>query len=178
MSGSRTVAVVTGSRAEFGLLRPVMKAIAGHPALNLRVIVTGSHLLSPAETINDVKADFAIDATVAMQSIVNGQASEPPSGRLSDSASLGRGISGLAEVFSRLSPDVVVVLGDRIEAFAAAAAASVGGIRVAHIHGGDRAEGIADEAMRHAITKLAHLHLAATELSARRIVLMGEKPDA
>src|SRR5205814_10141422 len=89
----------------------------------------------------------------------------------------GRGIAGFARVFEEIRPDWVVVLGDRIEAFAAASAASIGGIAVAHIHGGDRAEGIADEAMRHAITKLAHLHLAATEQSAERIIRMGERPE-
>src|SRR5205814_7191599 len=88
----------------------------------------------------------------------------------------GRGIAGFARVFEEIRPDWVVVLGDRIEAFAAASAASIGGWALAHIHGGDRAEGIADEAMRHAITKLAHLHLAATPQSGERIARMGERP--
>ena len=83
----------------------------------------------------------------------------------------------MADFLARETPDVVVVLGDRIEAFAAAIAASVAGVRVAHIHGGDRAEGIADEAMRHAITKLAHIHLPATRNSALRIIAMGEHPQ-
>jgi UDP-hydrolysing UDP-N-acetyl-D-glucosamine 2-epimerase len=95
-------------------------------------------------------------------------------GRLADAAALGRGVAGFGDAFGRLEPHVVLVLGDRIEAFAAASAASVGGIVLAHIHGGDRAEGVADEAMRHAISKLAHLHFPATGESAQRLERMGE----
>jgi UDP-hydrolysing UDP-N-acetyl-D-glucosamine 2-epimerase len=97
-------------------------------------------------------------------------------GRDADAAALGRGVSGFAEVFADLDPAAVVVLGDRIEAFAAACAGSIGGRRVVHLHGGDRAEGVSDEAMRHAISALAHLHLAATEESGARLVRMGEDP--
>ena len=170
MSSIRTVAVVTGTRAEFGLLRPVMRAIQASPRLHLRVVAGGAHLLPPARTIREVEAEFDIAARVPMQRA--GKAS-----RAADAAALGRGIQGFARAFTRLRLDWVVVLGDRVEAFAAAAAASVAGIAVAHIHGGDRAEGIADEAMRHAITKLAHLHLAATEQSAQRIRRRGERPE-
>jgi len=169
----RTVAVVTGTRAEFGLLRPVMHSIQTSPRLRLKVIAGGAHLLAPARTIREVEAEFAIAATVPMQRAATGKEVT----RAADAASLGRGVEGFARTFSRIKPDWVVVLGDRIEAFAGASAASVGGIAVAHIHGGDRAEGIADEAMRHAITKLSHLHLAATKQSAERIVRMGEQPE-
>lgn len=92
-------------------------------------------------------------------------------------AAMAKGIAGFGKVFESMKPDVVMVLGDRIEAFAAAAAGSVGGIRVAHIHGGDRAEGVADEAMRHAISKLAHVHFAATMLSRERLIRMGEAAE-
>lgn len=163
------VAVVTGTRAEFGLLRPVMDAVAAHPRLELLVVAGGAHLLRPASTIRDVRAAFDIAATVPMQR-------DGRTGRHADAAALGRGVSGFAKAFADLKPDWVVVLGDRIEALAAASAASVAGIAVCHIHGGDRAEGIADEAMRHAISKLAHLHCTATRLSARRLVRMGERP--
>lgn len=173
MSAIRTVAVVTGTRAEFGLLRPVMRAIQMSPRLRLKVIAAGAHLLPPARTIREVEAEFAVAAEVPMQRAAAGKEVT----RAADAAALGRGVEGFARAFSRHTPDWVVVLGDRIEAFAAAAAASVGGIAVAHIHGGDRAEGIADEAMRHAITKLSHLHLAATKLSAERIRKMGERPE-
>lgn len=167
----RRVAVVTGSRAEFGLLRPVMRAVAAHPALDLLVVAAGSHLVGPAQTYYEVKAAFPVADIVPMQTA-------GATTRADDAEALGRGVSRFARAFDRLGPDWVVVLGDRIEAFAAAAAASVGGHALAHVHGGDRAEGIADEAMRHAITKLAHLHLAATPQSAERIVRMGERRDA
>lgn len=165
----RRIAVITGTRAEYGLLRPVMRAIAARPELELNVLVTGCHLLPPQNTIEEVRSEFAIAATVPMQSPNH-------DGRIFEAEALGRGITGFAEIFAQEKPDVVVVLGDRIEAFAAAAAASVAGIRVAHIHGGDRAEGIADEAIRHAITKLAHIHFPATQNSALRIIAIGEDP--
>jgi UDP-hydrolysing UDP-N-acetyl-D-glucosamine 2-epimerase len=164
------VAVVTGSRADFGLLTPVMQAVDAHPDLELLVIAAGSHLISPATTFRDVKALFPVADSIPMQTAGK-------TGRFADVEALGRGIARFGRSFEGHRPHWVVVLGDRIEAFAAASAASVAGIAVAHIHGGDRAEGVADEAMRHAITKLAHLHLAATETSAGRIRKMGEKPE-
>ncbi|MCH8166092.1 MAG: UDP-N-acetylglucosamine 2-epimerase (hydrolyzing) [Planctomycetes bacterium] len=168
MSQRRTIAVVTGSRAEYGLLRPVMHAIAAHPSLELRVIVTGTHLLTPSLTSKEVASDFDVSAEITIQA-------PGATGRFADAAALGTAILGLTKWLQENTPDVVLVLGDRIEAFAAAAAV-IGGIHVAHMHGGDRAEGIADEALRHAITKLAHIHLPATEQSAQRITTMGEDP--
>lgn len=167
-SGQHKVMVVTGTRAEFGLLRPVMHAIHAHPALELYVVAAGSHLVQPAVTFREVKAEFAIADSIPMQTA--GKV-----GRLHDVESLGKGIARFGRSYDMNSPDMVVVLGDRIEAFAAASAASVGGVLLAHIHGGDRAEGVADEAMRHAITKLAHVHFPATNSSAKRIVKMGEE---
>lgn len=169
MNRCRTIAVVTGTRAEFGLLAPVMRAIDAHDGLHLHVIVTGAHLLGPAKTIDEVRAAFDVHAAIPMQQ-------EDASGRDADAIALGRGIQGFAEQFARDRPDVVLVLGDRIEAFAAASAASVAGIHVAHVHGGDRAEGIADESIRHAISKLAHMHCPASEQSAQRLARMGEDP--
>ncbi|RMH25987.1 MAG: UDP-N-acetylglucosamine 2-epimerase (hydrolyzing) [Planctomycetota bacterium] len=167
----RRIAVVTGTRAEFGLLTPVMHAIRDRADCELLVIAAGSHLVQPGLTFREVKAKFDVADSIPMQTA--GKV-----GRWQDVESLGKGIGRFGRSFERLRPDWVVVLGDRIEAFAAASAACVGGIAVAHIHGGDRAEGVADEAMRHAITKLAHLHLAATEASAERIRRMGEREDA
>ena len=164
------IAIVTGTRAEFGLLYPVMAAVEAHPSLELLVIAAGAHLIPPAETFRDVKKAFPVADSVPMQK-------PGPASRLDDAEALGRGVSRFARSFAGHRPDWVVVLGDRIEAFAAASAASIGGIALAHIHGGDRAEGIADEAMRHAMTKLAHLHLAATEQSGERIRRMGELPE-
>jgi UDP-N-acetylglucosamine 2-epimerase len=164
------VAVVTGSRAEFGLLTPVMLAIHANAELELAAIAAGSHLIQPAETFRDVKKLFNIADSVPMQ--VAGR-----TGRYEDAEAVGKGVGRFARSFQRLNPDWVVLLGDRIEPFAAASAAALMGIAIAHVHGGDRAEGVADESMRHAITKLAHLHLPATKQSAERIVRMGEKPE-
>ncbi|UCD73942.1 MAG: UDP-N-acetylglucosamine 2-epimerase (hydrolyzing) [Phycisphaerales bacterium] len=170
MTATRSIAIVTGTRAEFGLLRPVIRAVEAHPDLNMQLIVTGTHNLPPAYTSTEVEAEFKIAAKFQMQR--PGEV-----GRISDVTALGGGIQEFGGPLQSLSPDVVLVLGDRIEAFGAAAAAAVAGIRVAHMHGGDRAEGIADEALRHAITKLAHLHLPATQQSAQRIIAMGEDPQ-
>jgi len=168
--GRLRVAMVTGTRAEFGLLRPVGLAIAERPDLELAVVAAGAHLISPALTFHEVKQSFNIADVVPMQ--IAGK-----TGRIEDAEALGRGVGRFARAFDKLRPDWVLVLGDRIEAFAAAAAASVAGYAVAHVHGGDRAEGVADEAMRHAITKLTHLHLAATAESAQRILKMGEAKE-
>lgn len=162
----KTIAVVTGSRAESGLLMSTMHAVAAHPKLKLKMIVAGSHLVQGSW--RDLKAaGLPIDVKVPMQ--VKGR-----SGRSADTGALGRGVTGFGKAFAELRPDFVVVLGDRIEVLAAACAATVGGYRVAHIHGGDRAEGLADEAIRHAVSKLSHLHFAATALSRKRLIRMGE----
>ncbi|MGJ8636916.1 MAG: UDP-N-acetylglucosamine 2-epimerase [Phycisphaerales bacterium] len=174
----RRVLVVTGTRAEFGLLRPVMKAVLDRSGdadgeggdLELLVVAAGSHLVQPAVTFREVKAEFAVADSIPMQTA--GRV-----GRAEDVEAVGKGIGRFGRSFELLDPDWVVVLGDRIEAFAAASAASIGGRALAHIHGGDRAEGVADEAMRHAITKMANVHFAATEGSAERIVRMGEDPE-
>ncbi len=185
MSKTRTIVVVTGTRAEFGLLDPVMRAIAdynlsgkggrsktrgtrgaGGCRLRLRTVVTGTHLTTGTwRNVRD--AGFRIDARVPMQrrSTVS---------RSADVAALGRGVTGLGRQFAKLKADVVIVLGDRIEALAGACAASVGGYYLAHIHGGDQAQGVADESMRHAISKMAHIHFAATANSRRRLLRMGE----
>ena len=177
----RKVAVVTGTRAEWGLLSPVCDAIIARGDLALEVCAGGAHLLDPPRTSDPIYGHLpGFEPTIIW---VESCGHHPhrfemqragETGRPADAAALGRGVSALAEHFARLAPDIVVVLGDRIEAFAAASAASIGGIRVAHIHGGDRAEGVADEAMRHAITKLSHIHFAASAESAARIARLGE----
>ncbi len=172
MADPRTIAVVTGTRAEYGLLAPVMHAIDAHPQLHLQCVVAGMHLVT--DTHRDIA--FPIAAKVRMQKIAPGSQGIRV-GRHHDAVATGRGISVFAEAFTQLDPDVVLVLGDRIEAFAAASAASIAGLRVAHLHGGDRAEGVADEAMRHAISKLSHLHFPATAQSKKRLVRLGEPPE-
>ncbi|MBL8885958.1 MAG: UDP-N-acetylglucosamine 2-epimerase (hydrolyzing) [Phycisphaerales bacterium] len=167
--GKSRIAVVTGTRAEFGLLKPVITAINHEPTLEVSIIVAGSHLLAPANTHMEVRAAFRVGAVVPMQN--PGEHT-----RIDDAEAAGRGIARFARTYYKMNADCVVVLGDRIEAFAAASAASIGGVPLAHIHGGDRAEGVADEAMRHAISKLAHIHFAATSASAERLLKMGEQP--
>jgi len=166
------IAIITGSRAEFGLLRPVMHAVRAHPSLELLVIAAGAHLIPPGETYREVKAEFAEHLADAIVMQTAGRTT-----RADDAEAVGVGISRFARSFARLAPDWIVVLGDRVEAFAAGAAASISGLPLAHVHGGDRAEGVADEALRHAITKLAHLHFPATRQSAERILRMGERED-
>ena len=178
MAKPRRIAIVTGTRAEAGLLRPIIDAVEAHPALSLQLVVAGLHLIRG--THRDLP--YAPAARVRMQQAVPDAEGArvagriPRSGRQHDAAALGRGVSGFARAFADLEPDVVVVLGDRIEALAAGSAAAVGGWRLAHLHGGDRAEGVADESMRHALSKLAHLHFPATATSRRRLIRMGEDP--
>jgi UDP-hydrolysing UDP-N-acetyl-D-glucosamine 2-epimerase len=167
VTGVRRILGVTGTRAEFGLLVPVFRAIESRSELELLVAVCGAHLLPPARTRDEVAASFVIAAEVAMQR-------EGESGRIADAHAFARGVHGFAQVIDALRPDAVLVLGDRIEAFAAASASAIAGVRVAHIHGGDRAEGVADESMRHATSKLSHLHLCASAGSAERLWRMGE----
>ena len=168
----RRVLVVTGSRAEFGLLSSTLDALHAHSTIECSLVVAGSHLIGTEPTVREIESRYAIDGMVEMQ-----LDSEPRS-RVSDGFSLARGVEGFTTLFARHEPDIVLILGDRIEIFAAASAASLLGIRVAHIHGGDVAVGVADDSMRHATTKLSHLHLAATRLSADRILAMGERPDS
>lgn len=159
----RRICFVTGTRAEFGLMVTTLRAIQARGDLALQLVVTGMHL-SPAHgrTIDDIRRDgWRIDRVV-----------EWPAGDLA--AATGVAMAGLAGAFAVLDPEIVLVVGDRVEAFAAASAGAIGGRIVAHVHGGDRAQGQADDALRHAITKLAHLHLAATPGSAARIVRLGE----
>lgn len=161
----RRVAFITGTRAEYGILKCVLDAAEAHARLDPRLIVTGTHLIS--QSVKDITHPVA--ARVRMQR-------RGASGYDADAQALARGVAGLGKAYASLQPDIVVVLGDRIEMLAAATAAAVGGRLIAHIHGGDRAEGVADEAMRHAISKLAHLHFAATSQSRRRLIRMGENP--
>ncbi|MEW6235626.1 MAG: UDP-N-acetylglucosamine 2-epimerase [Candidatus Omnitrophota bacterium] len=167
----RRIAVVTGTRAEYGILHPVMERIASSPALELAVIAAGMHL-SPdyGLTVREIERDkMPLAAKVDMLF-----SSDLPSAM---AKGLGIGIYGMAQEVERLKPDAVVILGDRVEAFAGAIAGLFGGAVLAHIHGGEVTQGGFDEYMRHAITKLSHLHFAATPKSRERIVRLGENPD-
>jgi UDP-N-acetylglucosamine 2-epimerase (non-hydrolysing)/GDP/UDP-N,N'-diacetylbacillosamine 2-epimerase (hydrolysing) len=164
----RRICVVTGSRADYGLLFWLMKDIAADADCELLVAVTGAHL-SPefGLTGRTVQEDgFRIDAAVEM--LVSGDTPEAVA------KSLGLGVIGFADAFKRLAPDWVVLLGDRYEIFAAAQVALIAKIPIAHIAGGDSTEGAYDEAMRHGITKMAHLHFVTNEVAANRVRQLGE----
>jgi len=168
---SRKICVVTGTRAEFGLLRWLMQEIQSEPGLELQVVATGMHL-SPefGLTYREVEqAGFAIDAKVEM--LLSADTASAVT------KSMGLGLIGFADAYARLTPDLIVVLGDRFEILAAASAALIAGIPVAHLHGGETTEGAFDEAIRHSITKMSHLHFVAAEDYRRRVIQLGEQPE-
>lgn len=167
----RTVCVVTGSRAEYGLLYWLLRGIKAEPTLQLQLVVTGMHLAPQfGMTVRQIEADgFVPDAKVDMK--LEGDSPKAVT------TSMGVGLIGFAEAFDKLQPDIVVVLGDRYEIFAAAQAAMVARIPIAHIHGGELTEGLIDEAVRHAITKMAHLHFVSAEEYRKRVIQLGEAPD-
>ncbi|MEW6250365.1 MAG: UDP-N-acetylglucosamine 2-epimerase [Planctomycetota bacterium] len=165
---TRRIAVITGTRAEYGLLTSTLQAIDADPRLELQLVVTGMHLLRRfGHTVDEIVRDgWRIAARVPMQ--------RGDDGPLDQAEGLSRGVAGIARFLERAASDIVVVLGDRIEALAGGLAAVTTGRVLAHIHGGDVAPGDFDDALRHTLTKLAHVHLPATRAAARRIVGMGE----
>jgi GDP/UDP-N,N'-diacetylbacillosamine 2-epimerase (hydrolysing) len=164
----RRICFVSGTRAEFGLMRSVLNAISNTPGLYLQLLLTGMHLdRSRGRSIDAIRRDgWKIDRVVAWPTGDNSP--------IATARNTGKAINAMASAFAELRPDVVLVVGDRVEAFAAAAAAHIAGIVVAHVHGGDRALGQVDDSLRHAITKLSHLHFPATRQSAERIAKLGE----
>lgn len=168
---SRKICIITGTRAEFGLLRWLMQEVQNEPNLELKVIATGMHL-SPEFGLTYLEveqAGFEIDAKVEM--LLSADTATAVT------KSMGLGLIGFADAYSRLSPDLIVVLGDRFEILAAASAALIAGIPIAHLHGGETTEGAFDEAIRHSITKMSHLHFVAAEDYRRRVIQLGEHPD-
>jgi UDP-hydrolysing UDP-N-acetyl-D-glucosamine 2-epimerase len=166
----RRICVVTGTRAEYGLLYWLMKEIAADPALALRLIVTGAHLAQRfGHTVDVIERDgFRIDARVPLD-----LGDDTPA---AITRATGAAVAGIGDALASLAPDIVVVLGDRYEILAAATAAALHRVPVAHLHGGEVTQGAVDDAMRHAITKMSHLHFAAAEPYRRRILQMGEDP--
>jgi UDP-hydrolysing UDP-N-acetyl-D-glucosamine 2-epimerase len=167
----RRICAVTTSRADFGLLRGLLKAIQPDSALRLQVIASGMHLAARfGQTWRDIEAEgIKIDRKINLR--LTGDSS------IANLKSIGVGLNGFGEAFSELKPEIVILLGDRFELFAPAISALMLGIPIAHIHGGELSEGAIDDSVRHAITKLASLHFAATETYRRRIIQMGEAPD-
>lgn len=163
--------MITGTRAEYGLLRWVMQGIKDDPTLELQIVATGMHL-SPefGLTYREIEHDgFEIDRKVEMLT-----SSDTPVGI---AKSMGLGLISFSDALNQLKPDLILVLGDRFEIFSAVAAALVARIPVAHLHGGETTEGAFDEAIRHSITKMSHLHFVAAEEYRQRVIQLGEQPD-
>lgn len=168
---SRRVCIVTGTRAEYGLLYWLMREVQEDSDLELQIVATGMHL-SPefGLTYQEIEEDgFEISEKVEMLT-----SSDTPVGI---AKSMGLGTIGFADALNRLNPDLLVLLGDRYEIFAAAQAAMVARIPIAHIHGGEVTEGAVDDSIRHAVTKMAHVHFVATAPFRRRVIQLGEHPE-
>ena len=159
----KKVCVVTGTRAEYGLLYWVMKSIKRHSELKLQLIVTGMHLLDEfGLTYKQIEDDdFIIDRKLEILS-----SSDTPRGI---SKSMGLGMIKFSEAYYELNPDIILVLGDRFEIFSAVSAAMISRIPVAHCHGGEATEGLIDESIRHSITKMSHIHFCSTKYYKKRI---------
>lgn len=170
MSTRRKVAVLTATRAEYGLLYWVLREIMAAPTLELQLIVSGTHLSHAHGHTVDAIARDGVPIARRVEMLVSG---DTPA---ATARSVALGVIGFADALEALRPDVFVVLGDRFEVLAAAQAALFHGVPVAHIAGGDVSEGAFDESMRHAITKLSHLHFVTNELSAARVRQLGEDP--
>ena len=169
----RKICVVTGSRAEYGILRNLMAAIKNDPELTLLIIATNQHLSKlQGETYREIERDgLSIDYKVYM-------ADDGALDNVNSTAkSISRGVAGFADAFDVLKPDMLLILGDRYEMLAVASTALVYRIPIAHLHGGEITEGAFDDAIRHAITKMSHLHFTSTEVYRKRVIQLGEQPE-
>ncbi|WP_123377659.1 UDP-N-acetylglucosamine 2-epimerase [Aliarcobacter butzleri] len=166
----RKICVVTGTRAEYGLLYWLLKEIEADKELQLQVIVTGMHL-SPefGLTYKEIEKEFKINKKIEM--LLSSDTS------VGISKSMGLAQISFAESYDELKPDIIIVLGDRYEIFSATSAAMIARIPIAHIHGGEKTEGAFDESIRHSITKMSHLHFTATEEYKNRVIQLGEYPS-
>lgn len=167
----KKICIVTGSRAEYGLLKPIMQAIKDDKELILQVFVTGSHLSTEfGLTYKTIEDDgFIIDEKVEM--LLSSDT------KIGINKSMGVAMISFGEAFERLKPDLVVVLGDRYEILAVCICAMICNIKIAHLHGGEITEGAIDDSIRHCITKMSHIHFTATEEYKKRVIQLGEQPD-
>lgn len=166
----RKITITTGTRADYGILRPVIQQIKNSRNLDFHLIVTGMHLHKKyGKTIDLIKSDGYNVSSIIRTNLVNDSL-------VNNSINLGKSIISFSKVFEQIKPDINLVLGDRDEMLASSLAASHMNIPNAHIHGGDRTKGTIDEYNRHAITKISNIHFAATVKSKKRIIKMGENP--
>lgn len=166
----KKICVVTGTRAEYGLLYWLMKEIERDPDFELQLIVTGMHL-SPefGLTYKEIEKEFTITKKIEM--LLSSDTA------IGISKSMGLAQISFAESFEELKSDLLVILGDRYEIFSAVSAAMIARLPIAHLHGGETTEGAYDESIRHSITKMSHLHFTAAEEYRRRVIQLGEHPD-
>jgi len=167
----KLICIVTGSRAEYGLLSPIIKQLIATNSFELKIVATGTHLSEDfGLTYQEIEADgISVDGKIDV--LQNDDSYKAMS------MALGIGVIGFAEYFDKTRPDMVVVLGDRFEIFAAATAAAVACIPIAHLHGGETTEGAIDEFFRHSISKMSYLHFTSTEQYRQRVINMGEAPS-
>ena len=168
----RKICVITGTRAEYGLLRPLLRILKDDPEVELQLIVTGSHLsVQHGMTVNEIETDGFIPSAKLQVDLADDS-------KLGTVRAMANTTSQIADTLTRLAPAVVVLLGDRYEILAAAQAALIIGIPIAHIHGGEVTTGAFDDSIRHAITKMSSLHFVAAQEYARRVVQLGEQPSS
>lgn len=167
----KTICVLTATRAEYGLLRPIIEKLLHVPEFNVLTVVTGAHLSTEfGLTFHEIEHDgLLIDEKIEIL-----LSSDTPA---AISKSMGLALFGFADYFARVQPDLLLVLGDRYETLAVCCAAMNQKVPIAHLYGGETTEGAVDEAIRHAITKLSYLHFTSTEVYRRRIIQLGESPD-
>ena len=166
----RKICIVTGSRADYGLLYWLIKEVEKDKNLKLQLIATGMHLSSKyGSTYKEIEKDFKIDKKINIS--LSSDTSE------GISRSMGIAQTAFSKAYNKLKPDIVVVLGDRFEIFSAVSSAMISRIPIAHIHGGEVTEGLIDEAIRHCISKMSHIHFTATEEYSKRVIQLGEVPN-
>lgn len=168
---TRKIAFFTGTRADYGILSPLIHAVEAHPHMTASVLATGTHLSRRHGYTLDAITGAGHRVEAAVETL---GASDSP---LDVCNAMARGLRDYAQALSRMKPDMLVILGDRYEALAAAACAMVLRLPVAHLHGGEITQGAMDDAFRHAITKMSHLHFTATEAYRQRVIQLGEHPD-
>lgn len=167
----KKICVITGSRSEYGLLKSLIKKIKKSKKLSLQLLVTGSHMSKEfGNTINEIENDnFIITKKFHIFKTIKNEKN------IANAMSVA--ISNFSKIYSKLNPDLILILGDRYEIFSSVIAALFYKIPVAHLHGGERSEGAYDELMRHAITKLSHLHFVSTKIYKKRVIQLGENPN-